>query len=411
MFSPTLLITIEVIITFPILVNITYIVVCFKTLRKKLHNLLVLSLCISDSFLAVSLEGYIMSVLINSLKNQINLCLWNTFAVGYGLMSSYSLILVICLERYVTVKSMNFGALWTLDRFKYLIIGGTLALGFMFTIETILFTPHVTVMSSCSVPNLYGNQYHFFVILFFGALTTILISIIFVTLSTSYHIWRLFFAKNKIHTTDHEYNTDTQQNETTDKGENSKNINKINIWEDNALVTSSENTHICRKTDDDDDVENESDTRIVSDANFAENTTYQQNISKAENDGEMKGNISLQQLIMQLKQERLYSLTSNNADIRMNNYERPKKPFTLNAWEFRAFTTSIFIGLSSMCLTGPFVISYWVDVHTGTLLPQQTRFLLLIPVMINSLINPFIYAWRIPEIRQEFRKLFCKFNS
>jgi hypothetical protein len=37
------------------------------------------------------------------------------------------------------VKAMNFGIGHTLNRFKYLIIGGTLAMGFMFTIETILF--------------------------------------------------------------------------------------------------------------------------------------------------------------------------------------------------------------------------------------------------------------------------------
>jgi hypothetical protein len=43
------------------------------------------------------------------------------------------------LERNAVVKAMNFGIGHTLNRFKYLIIGGALAMGFMFTIETILF--------------------------------------------------------------------------------------------------------------------------------------------------------------------------------------------------------------------------------------------------------------------------------
>jgi hypothetical protein len=74
-----------------------------------------------------------------------------------------------------------------------------------------------------------------------------------------------------------------------------------------------------------------------------------------------------------------------------------KKPqFTFDAWEFRAFITSIIVAVTTIVLTGPFLVSYWIDYYTGTLLPQQVRFILLIPLVLNSILNPFIYAWRIP---------------
>jgi hypothetical protein len=116
---------------------------------------------------------------------------------------------------------MNFGIGHTLNRFKYLIIGGTLAMGFMFTIETILFIPYETTISSCSVPNLYSDQYHFFVTLMIGTISGIMILIVCVTVSTSRHIWRIFFTKLKVNPRDNEVSSLNVQSIGRAKNQNS----------------------------------------------------------------------------------------------------------------------------------------------------------------------------------------------
>ncbi|VDI14250.1 Hypothetical predicted protein [Mytilus galloprovincialis] len=78
------------------------------------------------------------------------------------------------------------------------------------------------------------------------------------------------------------------------------------------------------------------------------------------------------------------------------------------SWEIRAFFTTLIIAFQTVVLTSPFVASYWMEVLSNTPLTLQIRIILLFPFLINSLSNPFIYAWRIPEIKEEFRRLFRK---
>ncbi|CAC5397993.1 unnamed protein product [Mytilus coruscus] len=76
------------------------------------------------------------------------------------------------------------------------------------------------------------------------------------------------------------------------------------------------------------------------------------------------------------------------------------------SWEIRAFYTTIIIAFQTVVLTAPFVASYLIEVLSSTPLTLQIRVILFFPFLINSISNPFIYAWRIPEIREEFRRLF-----
>lgn len=128
---------------------------------------------------------------------------------------------------------------------------------------------------------------------------------------------------------------------------------------------------------------------------------------EAEMEMKRTSNARVQQLINQMKTERI----SCNQGIKeyqctLKSEILAKKPqFTFDAWEFRAFITSIIVAVTTILLTGPFLVSYWIDYYTGTLLPQQVRFMLFIPLTLNSILNPIIDAWRIPEIKEQFRKL------
>ncbi|CAC5424843.1 unnamed protein product [Mytilus coruscus] len=78
-------------------------------------------------------------------------------------------------------------------------------------------------------------------------------------------------------------------------------------------------------------------------------------------------------------------------------------------WEIRAFITCIVIAVQTLLLTGPFVLSFWIEL----IYPQEVSsqmFMFAIPFLVNLLTNPIVYAWRIPEIRREFKNL-CKRNN
>lgn len=362
---------------------------------------------------------YIIGTLVETIRTNVAACLFQTFATSYGLVSTYSIILLICLERYAVVKSMNFVIGQTLDRFKYLAIGGTLAVGFMFTLETILFTRSERTISTCSVPNLYGDQYSFFVDLMIGVLTGIMILIIAVSVRTSYNIWKLFFGNNKIYSYDMDISTSmdsklaSQNQQTPFKSERTNTHNVIQntddrlIENDNKLTNSSAESTPSKNVDSIQSTSGISHNSAPRDLSCkrTKNKTSDASIITEKSDNlvhqleRRKSNI--QQLINHLKNERINSMIKYKPVCNSK-----QKPFKFNAWEFRAFATSIIIALTTLLFTGPFLVSYWIDVYTGTLLPQQKRFWLILPLVMNSILNPFIYAWRIPEIRKQFRKLF-----
>lgn len=76
------------------------------------------------------------------------------------------------------------------------------------------------------------------------------------------------------------------------------------------------------------------------------------------------------------------------------------------SWEIRAFLTTIIIAFQTFILTGPFLVTFYIELFSNVPITRQSRLLLAIPYFINTFSNPFMYAWRISEIRQEFRKLF-----
>ncbi|CAC5381120.1 ADORA2A [Mytilus coruscus] len=76
------------------------------------------------------------------------------------------------------------------------------------------------------------------------------------------------------------------------------------------------------------------------------------------------------------------------------------------SWEIRAFLTTIIIAFQTVIITGPFLFSVCIEFLLISPMTMEIQLLFFIPYLINTLSNPFIYAWRIPEIRQEFRRLF-----
>lgn len=141
-------------------------------------------LCIGDSILSLSLTWFSLVTMSDWSATNVGMCLFQTFAVCYGLVFTYSIVFLVCYERYLVVKNYNFGVQNFFERFKVVIIGGSLSLGFIFTIETVMFIPHQKNITKCTVPQLYGEHFGFFIQFVAGGLTLIMGGIVFYSIRT-----------------------------------------------------------------------------------------------------------------------------------------------------------------------------------------------------------------------------------
>lgn len=380
--SVPLRIVFVVMTTVPVLVNIFYVVVCFTTLKKKFHNLLILMLCIGDSILSLSLTMFLLMKLIDTASTSVHMCVVQTFFVCYGLVFTYTMVFWICCERYVVVKNYNFGVQNFFERFKLIIIGGSNALGFLFTFELVAFVPHEQTIELCTVPNLYGQNLKMFILFIGLSLTLFAASIIFLCIMTSIRIWSFFFKASNVNiiTPDHQFKQEDM--ELTDKDDDMpcecKNCTIMN----NSVNSS-------RKED-----------STIVDLNNIDQSDLKSNDLNPE---EMSTRIS--QIVSQWKKERE---GENGKGLFLPERRVTRRKFKTGSWEKRAFVTSLIIAATTICLTFPFVFSFWLDfIHGTRYTSQKTRLFLFIPLILNSLINPFIYAWRIPEIKQTIKKCLC----
>ncbi|VDI58206.1 Hypothetical predicted protein [Mytilus galloprovincialis] len=79
------------------------------------------------------------------------------------------------------------------------------------------------------------------------------------------------------------------------------------------------------------------------------------------------------------------------------------------AWEIRAFSTCVIIVMTAVIFSGPFFASYWLEILTGTVVARQTHAYLFLVHMLNLVVDPFIYAWRIPEMKEQMKRIIkCK---
>lgn len=366
--------------TIPVLVNIFYVVVCFTTLKKKFHNLLVLMLCVGDSILSTSLTMYSLTKMIDLVKTNIIWCIVQTFGVCYGLVFTYTIVFWICCERYVVVKNYNFGAQLFFERFKLVIIGGSIALGFLFTIELVTLVPKAQTIESCTVPNLYGNHLNFFIQFIAGVLTSFMAGILFLTIRTSMLIWKYFFKPTR-----------------TTINQNGQESLEMTITEDDTPCE-------CKNCRIQNNYASTSENKEWTTVELMSNEMSEE-ITKS---FEMSNRIS--EIVKQLRKDR--EVENGQTLIPPTSIvQKTLRKIKPSTWEKRAFITTIIIAVTTIFLTGPFIFSFWLDFFYGTrFTSQKTRLLLFVPLVLNSIINPFIYAWRIPEIKQRIKRIFtcCK---
>ncbi|CAC5377005.1 unnamed protein product [Mytilus coruscus] len=505
-----------------------YIAVCTKALKKTFHHLVVLGLLFSDIFTSSAATMIVLDNVFHFLPINIGACIFQIFLSCFGMVLSYCLMFLLCLQRYITVKSYNYGIVKRFDDKKFKVIGGTILLVFMYTLCSIMLTPHNSKLSSCNRHSLYDNNVGIFVGTIFGPIAIIIILVMYISMLTSFKLWEIYFKDRKSITRVKEFVVEEDKKEcnNTRRVKTFKSISYA-IWfiKSRSKVTDIDAHNVCiqeredfeYKTGATEEIKNtkysqlqfdneiciDQDHHIYTDERahrrVSKGKTDQQNVdyltkghnSNDKNNKTVHAKKSLAYLAENIntistneehsvKKTKLYQRHSypstktntlnidneippnhlieastrciDNIEIHFpkemqntnrSNSQDQNNPFTIKikdkvrqgfndleanndristdigkpnwfakdrkSWEMRAFTTSIVISLHSLILTGPMVLFYLIEVISGQRLSQQIHSILAIPFLAHALTNPFIYAWRVPEIRHELRNI-CRRN-
>lgn len=362
------------------LINIVFIVVCSKTLKKTFHNLVILSLCISDLVLNMSLICVGITALSEFWKNSVGLCLFQVCLVFWGIVATYNLVSIICYERLLVVQSMNYGTCHFLDRFKYVIVGSTLGFDLLFITETILLLPHNDAIEFCSPMNLFGTNYAMFAKLLAVSVSGMIIFIVITTIRTSVLIWQMFFKTGNENNFVRELHESKTRNTERDGNSRMTSEQLDNPSTSNIYHTYSETWEF-------------EDLLSIQQANIDQNNTLRYRIRR---------------LIRLLKLERHGTtgyLDQNNEKSCISQKIKAKER-RYRAWESRAFVSSVIISFETISLTLPFIMTFWCDlIDSSSSMSKETRAYLIFPLVIYSILNPFIYVWCVPDIKKELKKI------
>lgn len=407
--------------------NVVYIVVCFKALRRKFFNLMILALCNSDGILGFGCTLFALAPKVDVIRTNVLSCKFQVFALSSSILSSYTLICVLCIQRYVTLRSINVGKDSTriFERFKYAIVLTTIFITFGYTFGVIFVLPREYEGSnvlSCNPEDLFGfNNFRIFYTAEFLPISMLIILIIIFSAFTCMELFKISTKQKSCPATTSQIHELKQKKESIKDCED-RQIEDIMNGCKNHFV---EDVHANKRGKlincGDENNKNSQEKKKISDScsiscgqqENGSNNTGNECLQEASNGVSEDNNCN-----SGTKYESQYSCDQNCQDKVSGNMEElrgattARKKLKRQEWEVRAFVTSIVIALTAIILTGPFVASIWVDVITGVPFSMEMKMLLFLPISLNIISNPFIYTLRVPEIRREFGKIFiCKIQA
>ncbi|XP_063412222.1 uncharacterized protein LOC134695015 [Mytilus trossulus] len=488
-------------------------------------------MCCSDVVTGLSFIFFASLPLLEVTNGLMFTCILQLFTMTFGVSLTYCFLFLMCLQRYLTVRSYNFGTVEQFDRKKYFIVAAPVIFVFIIIFGVMVLTPKEDNFFECTAQQLYGSRYVYYVIAGFGPPIFIIFLVFLISILTSFHLWKTYFKIRKIqpmsgtlrrrknggnmksnriehdqkspkripshfmtselstqeriedlegssddgdYRTSHIYpqDTNTKIMLTEDSNETSIEmflVNKENTQYEprfeNGNISTQMEAGIFVPIDNDfnrftlasresstmsqeDNREKTTKKGVFQDPraiHFLKNDQNDQTTSsKRKNDviqdqkainsfmDDQNGQSSTGGTKTDLFQVDQKALTLMNSSTNNQNYQFTTDIFNCRhnnksderqmrrgltqkfrfkrSWEVRAFVTSIVIAVQTIILTGPFISSFLIEIINGKMLPITTKFTLFFLYLANSLSNPIIYAWRIPKIRQEFRKLFNRNN-
>lgn len=288
------------------------------------------------------------------------------------------------------------------------------------------FTPHTNTIDACNGPlNMFEKSYPIFVLIFMAILTLLFLLLVTFTSTSAYYIWKIFFkSSNKIVslTLENDRNlsvqtapADTFVNVPGPSSSHQMTISTVipfcrieHLDHDHAEATfvnpiKDENRIYSHDFDGVEDLQgNDSDEEQKVDCNESE--IKQLEIPVDVNQVVME---EIQRESKELKFQRKWTKQDKILKPRSSSPKLHVKIGSDKYWEIRAFNTSVLVACTTFLFTGPFFTHFWTAYFLDIKVPTETRFILLTLCTINTLIDPFVFAWRIPEMREQFKK-FCR---
>lgn len=392
------------ILLFALSVNAITACSAFVTLKRKLHNTLIICLWVNN--VVVSLTAIIHKICKLFLhKDQTrSLCLMAGVSFSYSLSTSYAIIFLVGWLRFKTIKSFNIGIDFKFERYKYVIVGGTHILTLSTSIFANIFLPtKARKINICSPYHMYEENYQIYIGMLWGPLTILLIFVIVIYVLNAIYIWKIFFKEHlKIWPVDRAPRPGSKPNEYESPMRSDKSVLFLQ--------------NMGHQTESEMEVIQEIPCRITQ--NTASSSTIEFNQIKIEIENQSHDDREGQVQDLTGTQNNTNNTTLDRSRVEKKNTKRCKQERTHNSgttayhvdrrWEIRAFTTNILIASTSIFLSLPFVSSLWYDLFANEVLSFQTQNIMFYINAINYILDPFIYAFTVPEIRKKLKHLVCK---
>ncbi|XP_063419930.1 uncharacterized protein LOC134705092 [Mytilus trossulus] len=373
-----------------ILFNLLFSAIGIKTFSKKIHSLLVLLLGVSEGIHGIA----VICITYNSIDEDIPkteifhinypVCTLQLIAYFVSIGFSLTLLLLISIERYVTVKNFNFVSTRLSLKKKYVAIGILMGLVWIYICVFVTTAP-VKRIEECSVGTIYHNDN---IDLNGWAIIGLYVSLIIANLilygKTTRNLWNIFYKASVL---------------TQKKAKKSVPDSSVPVPRQDQALSDTDIPSTSK-----DPIHNPSfaATRRTSLWNVAKNKVMQSR-SSFRSTG-IQGKPYTSRKTIQFEDGHAINLENSMVSDKRRR-QRKVSTVILNPWERRAMFTNFYLIVAQIVFFLPFISLLVAELFDADV-PLEALSFGTLWLMVHFLINPFIFAWRIKEVHSEMRKFF-----
>lgn len=445
---------------FAFLINFTLFTLATKCLKRILHNMLIICMCLNNSLVSLTSMVSLLILLKEDMGSSKSYCITIASIMSYSLGLSYALVFLICMERYLTIKTFNFGTRVTLmlERQKHRILLVTHVLFLVVSFAVNISLPAASSIPACSPILLYGDLYPVYMGVLWAPITMLLLIVILLYIHNCYVLWDRFLRKSKenqiiplenLRMPNHlphnkiigreldvlsiESNPRTGTSCFLDRcGDEEMPVKPnpeplascSNDQCDNHVKSSESCLEPCTSYSverwDDDDLSPEPNAEPFAscslewcnDDQTAQETDETLNSNQQKRFSSPVDSNALASTSPNIK----FGDKPNVQDPVMLKYKngginQTRKNVRQNTWERRAFVMNLVVTGTTICLTLPFVTSLWIELVDSTIVSMATLSTLSLLSCMNCFSDPLIYIYSVPEIRKRFTEFFRDFKQ
>lgn len=381
-------------------VNVFFFVFGIKTLEKRAHTMLVISMCGGDCVYGISL---FLLAFINKVGGAFSgMCMSQITLIFVSINMALTVALMICIERFLTIKLYNYGILSRSDGWKKKMTAILLCLTNGYVIVCIIAVPRRQIGITVCYMRVFYDPYNYQIIaaLLSGLFVCLSLSIIVIYSLILLVISNMMKKVNPL----------------------SKAPSNINKESSTVEVSSSIGTELCSdqtydrichvKSPQDKsnlnskkmDARIENTTDIELDPRILSATRVNIEIMDC-TDGSSKRKETSD--IRKFCAEGNENVNDKNVEVGDRKVKKENAlKIAWRKWEFRALATSGYVIGSTLLLHGPMIICLLAD-GIGHSFPFAIGNISALLVALQCIINPFIYVFRFKELRKAMKKLFC----